>query len=179
MINVNMEKDNELIYRSHDEEVIDDIYNYTFETLTESVREWENVERVFDKYHEMKSRLLSVKSTQCDNGLECKIMNDTHVSFDTKVIELVELEKEYSESVRLYNKSYEHVKQLLLDSNLTDIEYRVMSSKYLYRDYPTFETVSKRARITQSYAFRVHKKAFVKVAQYLEKKECVDYEKND
>lgn len=169
MVQNNLQDDGKKLYLSDVEYVVDNnIYGITVDELQAAVQAWKLVERAWDKFYEKKMRLSAAGAIRYDILLGCKVQSSNSVTLDKEVIELLELEEEYNESVRYYNKVYDHVKQLFININLTDTEYRVMIAKYLYRDYPTFQTVAGRTRMTQSAAFKAYKRAFVKVAAYVE-----------
>lgn len=168
MVQNNLQDDGKKLYLSDEEYAVDNIYEDTLEALQTAVQAWKVVERAWDKFYEKKMGLSTAGAIRYDNPLGCKVQSSNAMTMDKQVIRLLELEEEYNESVRYYNEVYDHVKQLLLNSNLTDTEYRVMTAKYLYRDYPTFDTVAKRTHMTQSAAFKAYKRAFVKVAAYVE-----------
>lgn len=168
MVQNNLQDDGKKLYLSDEEYVVDNLYGITVDELQAAVQAWKLVERAWDKFYEKKMKLSAAGAIRYDNPLGCKVQSSNAMTMDKEVVELLELEEAYNESVRYYNKVYDAVRQLLLDSNLTDTERRVMTAKYLYRDYPTFQTVAGRTRMTQSAAFKAYKRAFVKVAAYVE-----------
>lgn len=160
--------DGKNLYLSDEVYVVDNLYDSTLDELQSATQAWKLVERKWDKFYEKKKRLSASEASRYNNLLGCKMQSGNSMIFDKEIIEMLELEEEYNESVRYYNKVYDHVKQLLLNSNLTDTECRVMIAKYLYRDYPTFATVARRTRMTQSAAVKAYRCAFVKVAAHIE-----------
>ena len=169
MVQKRLQDDGKKLYLSDEEDAVDNIYSGTLDELQSAVQAWKLVERAWDKFYEKKMSLSAAGAIRYDNPLGCKVQSSNAMTMDKEIVELLELEEDYNEAVRYYNSVYDHVKQLLLDSNLTDTEYRVMTAKYLCHDYPTFQTVARRTRMAQSAAFKVYKRAFVKVAAYVEK----------
>lgn len=168
MVQNNLLDDGKKLYLSDEEYVVDNLYGITVDELQAAVQAWKLVERAWDKLYEKKMCLSAAGAIRYDNPLGCKVQSSNAMTLDKEVVELLELEESYNESVRYYNSVYDNVKQLLLNSNLTDTEYRVMTAKYLYRDYPTFDMVASRTHMTQSAAFKAYKRAFVKVATHIE-----------
>lgn len=174
MVQNNLQDDGKKLYLSDEEYAVDNTYGITVDELQAATQTWKLVERAWDKFYEKKMSLSAAGAIRYDNPLGCKVQSGNSVTLDKKIAELMELEEEYNESVRYYNSVYDKVKQLLIDSNLTDTERRVMTAKYLYRDYPTFQTVARRTYMTQSAAFKAYKGAFVKVAAYVENNKSMD-----
>ena len=174
MLQNNVQDDGEKLYLSEEEYVVDNIYDNTLDELQSAVQAWKLVERKWDRFYEKKMQLSAAGAIRYDNPLGCKVQSSNSTTLDKQIIKLLELEEEYNESVRYYNQMYDYVKQLILDSNPTDTECRVMIAKYLYRDYPTFDTVARRTHMTQSAAFKAHRRAFVKIAAHIENNKSID-----
>lgn len=175
MLQNNVQDDGKKLYLSEEEYVVDNIYDNTLETLQEASQAWKLVERAWRKWAEAKTKLTGAGAIRYDNPLGCKVSGGTPVTMDMKVLDMVELEEQYTQAVLFYNECRERVRQLILNCNLTDTERRVMIAKYLHCDYPTFEVVAQRVGITQSAAFKAHKKAFVKVAERLERNKSIQF----
>lgn len=141
--------------------------NITMNALQEASQAWKLVKRAWGKWVEVKTKLTSAGAIRYDNPLGCKVSGGSPVTMDMRIMDMVELEEQYMQAVLYYKQCREHVRQLIENSNLTDTEQRVMTAKYLQCDYPTFEVVAQRVGITQSAAFKAHRKAFNKIAERL------------
>lgn len=162
------------LYLTDEELEVDRIYNDTLDTLQEATQAWKLVEKLQRKYMESVVSLTTAGAVRYDNPLGCKVQNSNHVTMDERVIKMIELEDKCEEATKYYREARERVRQLILNCNLTETERRVMIAKYLNDDYPTYKEIAKRANISGGTAFKAHQKAFVKIAQHLERSRNIE-----
>ena len=172
--NVALKKECKKLYLTEEEYEVDKIYNNTLDTLQEATQAWKLVDKLQKKYMEVVVSLTTTGAVRYDNPLGCKIQSSNHVTMDERVINMIELEERCTEATKYYREARERVRQLILNSNLTETERRVMIAKYLNDDYPSYSEVARRANVSGSTAFNAHRKAFVKIADNLERSRNIE-----